>query len=266
MEDRKPREAIISAARELLGGNRQGTIDELAQAAGVSRATVYRLFGSREEVLREAGLEPEQDSRHRVLSAAADLVGRDGLAGLSMDELAAAAGVSRASLYRLFPGKPALFRELVQAYSPVETVVAVLEESAARPPEEVMPEIARQAARTLEGRTGIVRTLLFELLDSSPDSGEAADWAFVGGVAKVAGYVAEQMRLGRLRPMDPVIALTGFVGPMVFHLLGRPLLERELGYEVPAEDAVTQLADNWVRAMRPDQPQQGGEILPPPAR
>jgi TetR/AcrR family transcriptional repressor of mexJK operon len=252
VDEPTPRVAIISAAQGVLSKNRQATIDELAQAAGVSRATVYRLFGSRQEVLREAGLEPDRDSRQRVLAAAADLVGRDGLARLSMDELAAAAGVSRASLYRLFPGKPALFRELVRAYSPMETVVAIIEESRELPPEEVMPELARQAARVLEGRTGIVRTLLFELLSSSPDSTEAADWAFLGGVLTVAGYVAEQMRLGRLRSMDPVVALTGFVGPVLLHLLGRPLLERELGYDRPIEDTVTQLAENWVRSMRAD--------------
>jgi AcrR family transcriptional regulator len=252
VEERQPRDAITSAARELLGRNRQATIEELAQAAGVSRATVYRLFGSREEVLREAGLEPDMDSRERVLAAAADLVGRDGLARLSMDELAAAAGLSRASLYRLFPGKPALFRELVRAYSPLETVVAIVESSRELPPEQVMPELARQAARVLEDRTGIIRTILFELLSSSPDSIEAADWAFLGGVATVAGYLGEQMQLGRLRMMHPVVALTAFVGPVLLHLLSRPLLERELGYDAPVEDTVTQLAENWVRSMRPD--------------
>jgi hypothetical protein len=115
-----------------------------------------------------------------------------------------------------------------------------------------MPELARQAARMLEGRTGILRSLLFELLSVSPDAQEAADWAFVGGVMTVAGYIAEQMQAGRLRTMHPVIALTGFIGPVLFHLLSRPLLEREIGYDVPVEDTVTQLAASWVRSMMPD--------------
>jgi AcrR family transcriptional regulator len=225
-------------------------MDELAHAAGVSRATVYRLFGSRDELLREAGLQPDPGSRERVLAAALELVGRDGLARLSMDELATAAGLSRASLYRLFPGKPALFRELVRVYSPMETVVGVLERWWDRPPEEVMPELARQAVGMLQGRVGMVRTILFEILGVSPDSLEGADWAFSRGVMTLAGYIAEQMQHGRLRMMHPVVALTGFIGPILFHLLSRPLLERELGYEVPVEDTVQQLAENWVRSMR----------------
>jgi hypothetical protein len=52
--------------------------------------------------------------------------------------------------------------------------------------------------------------------------------------------------------MHPVVALTAFVGPVLLHLLSRPLLERELGYDAPVEDTVTQLAENWVRSMRPD--------------
>src|SRR5207302_2076682 len=113
-----------------------------------SRATVYRLFGTRARLLEELDLEPDPASRDRVLSAGLDLVGRDGLARLSMDELAARAGVSRASLYRLFPGKPALFKELLRVYSPLEIVVSTIDRLHDRRPEEVMPTVARSAMRT----------------------------------------------------------------------------------------------------------------------
>ena len=46
---------------------------------------------------------------------------------LSMDDLAATAGVSRATLYRLFPGKSALFGELIRAFSPWEPVADVID-------------------------------------------------------------------------------------------------------------------------------------------
>src|SRR5215475_9644566 len=106
------RNHVLTAARRVCAGGRQPTMDELAAAAGVAVRTLYRLFGSRQALLREAGCAPEPTARQRILDAALDQVGRHGLAALSMDELAATAGVSRATLYRAFPGKSALFGEL----------------------------------------------------------------------------------------------------------------------------------------------------------
>src|SRR5829696_7753448 len=59
---------------------------------------------------------------------------------------AAAAGVSRATLYRLVPGKEALFAELVRRFSPFEPIAAVLETIGDRSPVEVIPAIAQQMA------------------------------------------------------------------------------------------------------------------------
>src|SRR6266542_1248384 len=81
---------------------------------------------------------------------------RDGLAELSMEELAARAGVSRATLYRLFPGKAALFAELVRRFSPFEPIAAVLETKGDRPPAEVIPAVAHVMATAMEGHLGLL--------------------------------------------------------------------------------------------------------------
>src|SRR3954453_2830845 len=103
------RHQVLAAARRLGGGARRPTMGELADAAGVPVRTMYRMFGNRQALMNEAGLSPEPTARQRVLDAALDQVGRHGLANLSMDDLAATARVSRATVYRLFPGKSALF-------------------------------------------------------------------------------------------------------------------------------------------------------------
>src|SRR4029453_4241404 len=59
-----------------------------AAAAGVPRATLYRLFGSQQTLLQELGLTPPPMVRSRILDTAVDLVGRQGLAEMSMAELA----------------------------------------------------------------------------------------------------------------------------------------------------------------------------------
>src|SRR5512133_2042683 len=81
------------------------SMDELAAQAGVSRATLYRLFGSQQHLLQQLGHQAPPSVPTRRSAALRHHLGRHDLAGLSMDELAAQAGVSRATLYRLFPGK-----------------------------------------------------------------------------------------------------------------------------------------------------------------
>jgi len=58
-----------------------------------------------------------------------------------------------------------------------------------------------------------------------------------------------QMSQGRLRQMHPLLALQSLVGPVVFHILTRPLAERVLRLDIEGEAAVTQLAEAWLRAM-----------------
>ena len=247
------RDTVLAAARETLERDRGASLHDVASAAGVSRATVYRLFGSREGLLQALELEPDPGARERVLASAVELVGRDGLARLSMDEVAGAAGVSRASLYRLFPGKAALFRELLVAYSPVEAIVAGLDRMRGRPPEEVVPELARTAARTLAGRAGIVRTLVFEATGASEEAAEAVGYVVSSGIANMLGYVVEQMAAGRLRTMHPLVAIQALVGPILVHLITREVAEREIGFAVPLEDVAVELAEQWLRAMRRDE-------------
>lgn len=248
------KQRVLSKARGLLAEGGSPTIAELAAAAGVSRASFYRLFPSREALLEALDLQPEPGTRERILEAALKLVGAHGLNALSMDDLATHAGVSRATLYRLFPGKTALFTSLVHEYSPLDSIGELLKARQDEPPEVLMPEIARAVYRTFyregESRVGVLRAIFFEISSQSPDSAEAAQDAVRGMVGSLALYLMGHMRDGRLRQMPPLLALQAFIGPILFHLITRPLAERMLGLDIDGEQAVTLLAETWLRGMR----------------
>src|SRR5579864_8966581 len=103
------RDRILDRTRALIHEGEKPTVGRIAEAAGISRASFYRAFDSRDAVLHALELAPEPATRERILEAALNMVGSSGLASLSMEELADSARVSRATLYRLFPGKAALF-------------------------------------------------------------------------------------------------------------------------------------------------------------
>jgi TetR/AcrR family transcriptional repressor of mexCD-oprJ operon len=64
--------AIIDAAIGLLAAEPEASMERVAQAAGVGRATVYRHFASREHLVRAIHDRALQDARDAVLSSRPD--------------------------------------------------------------------------------------------------------------------------------------------------------------------------------------------------
>lgn len=58
----RTREALITAARELVASGADPTVESVAEAAGISRTTAYRYFASADDLLRAAHPEVELTS------------------------------------------------------------------------------------------------------------------------------------------------------------------------------------------------------------
>jgi AcrR family transcriptional regulator len=234
------RRQVMSAAREILADDAGAPVAVIADRAGVSRATFYRHFGSRESLLESIELEPRPDARARILAAAKDMLMGTSLEELSMDELATAAGVSRGTLYRLVPGKTALLAALIEAYSPFDAVRRIIAESPNEPPEVVLPRIGRAIVGVAGERLGLMRAIFHEVTASGPTM-DGMGPLFAQTLGLLARYMADQMAAGRIRRMHPVLALQAFVGPVFFHLMTRPIIDRVVHLDVDPEVAVDEL-------------------------
>ena len=131
------RERILDAAMHLVE-SRPGdfTMARVAEGAGVSRATVYRRFGSAEG-LRSAlctgrGADASLDQwghRARVLDAALSEFARAGVHGATIQGIADRAGVSPMTVYNHFDGKEGLVHALISERGPSSLRLPTLSDS-----------------------------------------------------------------------------------------------------------------------------------------
>ena len=226
-------------------------MQRLADEAGVGVRTLYRTYGSRDGLLAAAGCVPPPTPRRRVLDAGLELVGRSGLAGLSMDELASTAAVSRATLYRLFPGKDALFDALVQTFSPWEPVADILAASPDGHPDEVITGVAHAIAGSLSGRAGVLLRIVLELGGGEPETDIARHHALAAGLPDLIAYLERQMSAGRLRHVPALVACQLLAGPILAGELTRPLVLAMDPHGPGPEEQIDQIVDAWHRAMAP---------------
>lgn len=245
------REDVLAKVAAAFAGGAAPSMDEMALAAGVSRAALYGVFGSRAALLDALGADVPPSVEERILVAAGEIVAERSFGGLTLDEVAQRSGVSRATVYRLYPGKAALYREVVRAYLPADEAMQMMDSMADRPPNEVMATLARSLAQAGEVRIGVLRSVLFETT-VGPGGGneEFLNDAYLN-VQVIIGYLQRQMDAGRFREVDPVLAMQAFLAPVMFHAVSRPVLEQYGMLTMSLEDAVQTLTDGWLRAMAP---------------
>lgn len=79
----------------------------------------------------------------QVLEGAREIFLRDGFEGASVDEIARAAGVSKATLYSYFPDKRLLFMEMATAQCEAQGAEVLVALDRDKPPRVVLPYIGR---------------------------------------------------------------------------------------------------------------------------
>jgi AcrR family transcriptional regulator len=245
------RRRVISTARRLTAGQPHAPISRIAAEAGVSRATFYRYFGSRAALLVELDAAPMPDSRERILQAAAEMLQRRPWASIGMDELATSAGVSRATLYRLYSGKAHLLGALIERFAPFEAVLSILDAHGDEPPQVVVPQLAQAIVRSVEPRLGVIRALLMETTSGSADNLPGIRPVLQRTLGAFTAYLQAQMDAGRLRPMPPLLALQTVVGPITLHLLTRPVAGQVIGLEMSADEAAEHMSSAILEGLLP---------------
>lgn len=149
---------ILQAAAHIFQqkGYAGATMAEIAAQAGINVAVIYRHFASKEALFKALDRpdlnfpdQQEQQMRAAILWTALRLFSQKGYAAATMDEIAEAAGLSKAGVYFYFPSKQALFLAALDNPVSLQQMNAALQAQA-----------ARTGASLEEGLFQIVRTYL----------------------------------------------------------------------------------------------------------
>lgn len=245
-------EIVDAAARVLARRGPMLTMDEVALEAGVSRATVYRAFPSKTALLRavdEAGhgipQEESADARARLLEAVDRVLLRHGLAGLTVEAIAEAAGSSPATLYRHFGDRAGLLRAYAEEKSPRRAARKLaLDDDADLEP--ALKVFALAALRALSSSRAVFRMLFAQPEEGRRMMAEVRD-APRGTVAALARWLSAQMERGRVRREDPLLLAHAFVGQLIMFAV---LLEDTVSEGPPPEEVAATLARTFVRGIR----------------
>lgn len=176
---------------------------------------------------------PEAERRQRLCEAAAGVFLRDGYAAASMDEVARAAGMSKRTLYHVFPSKAALFEATIAA-----TLVPIaLDTDLEREPDlkRALTGILVTAAEHLLAarQIGIFRLVIGER-HCSPELAQATLRVLTSrGSSALERRLAAELTAGRLSFADPTAAARMLYGMV----LGSAQIRLLLGVRDPLEHA-----------------------------
>lgn len=231
-----PLQTVLDAATRLLAqGPEALTMDALAREAGVSRATVYRLVGGREQLLVRLGAAEPGDARSRILAATATVFARTGLDGATIELVAREAGVGEATVYRQFGSKDGLVAAFVTESTQRRRLVAAAE----GPTDDARADVerlVRAMVTTLLEERDLMRVMLG---DACREGGSLAALRQrpVRTTEAMARLLEHHMDAGRLRRSDATLAARSLFGMALAHVLVRPLLD---GGDPPGADPVVE--------------------------
>jgi AcrR family transcriptional regulator len=230
------RAAILAAARRDFAAD-PGTlsIQHVAAEAGVSRQTIHHYFGGLKGLraaLAEEGLDTatarDEPTRDRLIDAATRILSRPGSGLISIEAIAAEAGLTKGAVYHHFTDRAELLRAVARRISPVEEMRAQIEPSIELGAREALIAITRAYYAAMRSRADLVRNLAANS-SQDPELARVVMAEIIGqGAPMLLAWFGLQVEKGRLRPIDPSLLIQGLFGPVFLLIVLGPSVFDEL--------------------------------------
>ncbi len=194
--------------------------------------------------------------REQILQTAFELFSRKGFSGTTTKDIARAAGVSEAMVFKHFASKDELYGALLDAkkcaeglhqypWEHNEPLLAAIE---AKDDFGVFYHFAHHALNKHQTDVAFMRMIFYSALEEH----ELADKFFGEFVSKIyeflGGYIRERQRDGVFRKVDPRIIVRAFIGMLIHHSLNNILWDKNRRIlDISNEDAARSFAEIILR-------------------
>jgi AcrR family transcriptional regulator len=203
----------LDAAAAILSRSEPLTMESLAAELDVSRSTAYRRsggMGALREALADRGVDDGPSTRQRILEATRRVVAVQGLARVSVEVLAAEAGVGPVTIYRLFGDRSTLLREALAGVFPARAV-GLLEADGAGTLEQTLERVATGMIQFAGSYPGLMALVLV------PASADRAELMSLHGLqgdlrARLTRFFDAQAARGAIPPGDALERAGAFSG------------------------------------------------------
>ncbi|ROO86787.1 TetR family transcriptional regulator [Actinocorallia herbida] len=249
-------EAAVRAAERLGKDVADVPVVAIAREAGISRSTLLRRLGGTrhalDDAVRATGVDPGGQSpvRERAIEAGAVLISGQGLAGLTLEAVAAVAQCSVHSLYVTFGGRDELLHAIFDRYSPaldLEEAIAEADGDLAR----AVHGFYRVLAATFTREPRIVPAIIAQSLALQTDEGIVEMARYLGPrlFGGLDGWLRGEVDAGRLRDFPTSLLIHQMTGPLLHYFLFRPVGEHIPGLRLADLDqACTVFAESFLRS------------------
>ena len=196
--------------------------------------------------------------REQILQTAFDLFSHRGFSGTTTKDIARAAGVSEAMVFKHFSSKDELYGALVEAKTcnegfrkyPWEENEGVMTAMEAKDDFGVFYHFALKALNKHQEDIAFMRMIFFSALEGH----EIADrffQTFVGEIYNfLGGYIKRRQKDKAFRKIDPRIIVRAFLGMMIHHSLNNILWDKKRTLlDIPNEEAAKNFAEIILRGV-----------------
>ena len=189
--------------------------------------------------------------RQDILKAAMELFAKKGFRGTTTRDLAAAADVNEAIIFRYFTNKTELYRAILEEKvheGQGEQHKEAAEIAMNSDPQAFLEFIGHKFMERHEQDTTFMRLLLFSALEGH----ELSDM-FLSAIAirdPMAAYLERQMERGTFRRMDPYLAARAFVGMFVCHTQMQEIFGQKKIREYDRNEVVRTFVSIYLSGMR----------------